>query len=54
MPRFTTERIRKIIEGSEEPGLFDDDCSTVSQYDRWTEDMVDALKPYVKRYLAQP
>ncbi len=49
MPRFAKDTIKKIIEGSEDAKLFDDDCSTVSQYDRWTEEMVDALKPYVKR-----
>ena len=50
MPRFAPEKIRGIIEGSDETGVFEDNFSTVSQYDRWADDMVDALRPYVKRY----
>ena len=49
MPRFTPERIRHIIDGRDESGLFDDNCSTASQYDRWADDMVEALTPFVTR-----
>lgn len=49
MPRFAPEKIRGIIDGHDETGLFDDNFSTVSQYDVWADEMVDALRPFVKR-----
>ena len=49
MPRFAPEKIRGIIDGGDDTTFFDDNFSSVSQYDRWADDMVDALQPFVKR-----
>ena len=49
MPRFAPGKIRGIIDPRDDTTLFDDSLSTASQYDRWADDMVDALRPFVKR-----
>lgn len=49
MPRFAPGKIREIIDGRDESVLFEENFSTVSQYDRWADNMVDALRPFVKR-----
>ena len=49
MPKLAPGKIRGIIDVRDGGTLFDDSLSTASQYDRWADEMVDALRPYVNR-----
>ena len=49
MPRFSSGKLGAVLDVRDDVTLFDDNLSTASQYDRWADDLADALRPFVKR-----